>query len=52
MSKIYHMKKVIEILNVFRKYFRFRQDVSGEIQRTISLIKDELQTVIQTNISL
>ena len=38
MSKIHHTKKVIEYLNVFRKYFRVRQDVSGEVQISISFI--------------
>ena len=51
MSKIHHMKKVIKDLNVFRKYFRFRQDVSDENKTSISFIKDELQTSIETNIS-
>ena len=37
------MKKVIEDLNVFRKYFRVRQEVSDEIQTSISFIKAELQ---------
>ena len=45
------MKKVIEDLNVFRKYFRVRQEVSDEIQTSIYFIKDELQTSIENNIS-
>ena len=36
------MKKVIEDMNVFRKDFRVRQDVSDEIQTSISFIKDKL----------
>ena len=44
------MKKVIEYLNVFRRYFRVRQDVSDEIQTSISFIKYELQTSIENNI--
>ena len=43
------MKKVIEGLNVLRKYFRFRQEFNDEIQTIIS-IKDELQTSIESNI--
>ena len=45
------MKKVIEYLNVYRKYFRVRQEVSDEIQTMISWIKDELQSSIENNIS-
>ena len=51
MSKINHMKKVIEYLNVFRNYLRVRQDVSDEFKTSIYFIKDELQTSIETNIS-
>ena len=51
MSKIHHVKKLFEDLNVFRKYFRVRQDVSDEIQRNIYFIKNEIQTSIETNIS-
>ena len=46
MSKINHTKKVIEDLNVFRKDFRVRQEVSDEIQKIIPFIKYELQTFI------
>ena len=46
MSKINHTKKVIEDLNVFRKYFRLRQEVSDEIQTSIYFIRDELQNSI------
>ena len=42
------MKKVIEDLNVFRKYFRVIQEVSDEIQTSIYFIKYELQTSIET----
>ena len=45
------MKKLIKDLNVFRKYFRGKQDVSDEIQTSISFIKYELQTPIETNMS-
>ena len=44
------MKKVIEDMNVFRKYFRVRQEVSDEIQTSISFIMHELQTSIENNI--
>ena len=51
MSKINHTKKVIEDPNVFRKYFRVRQEFSDEIQIRIYFIKDKLQTSIENNIS-
>ena len=51
MSKINHMKKVIEDLNVFRKYFRVRQEVRDEIQTSIYYIQDELQTSIENSMS-
>ena len=41
------MKKVMEYLNFFRRYFRARQNVSDEIQTNIYLIKDELQNFIK-----
>ena len=44
------MKKVIEDMNVFRK-FKAIQEVSDEIQTNISFIKYELQTSIENNIS-
>ena len=44
------MKKLIEDLNVFRKDFRVRQEVSDKIQIIISFTKYELQTSIETNI--
>ena len=45
------MKKLIEDLNVFRKDFRVRQEVSDKIQIIISFTKYELQTSIENNIS-
>ena len=51
MSKINHMKKVIEYLDVFRKYFMVRQENSDEIQTSISFIKYELKNYIEHNIS-
>ena len=45
------MNKVIEDVNVLRKYFRVRQEVSDEIQTSISFIKDELKISIENNIS-
>ena len=51
MSNINPMMKVIKYLNVFRKYFRVRQEVSDEIQTSIYFIKDELQTSIENNMS-
>ena len=45
------MKKVIKDLNVFRKDFRVRQEVSDEIQTNISFMKNELQNPIENNIS-
>ena len=51
MSIINHMKKVIEDMNVFRRYFKVRQEVSDEIQTSISFIKDELQNFIENIIS-
>ena len=43
------MKKLIEDLNVFRKYFRVIQEVSYGIQTSIYFIKDELQTSTEKN---
>ena len=51
MYKINHMKKVIEYLNIFRIYFRVRQEVIDEIQTRNYFIKDELQTSIENHIS-
>ena len=39
MSKINHMKKVIQFLNVFRKPFRDRQEVNDETQTSIYFIR-------------
>ena len=39
MSEINHTKKLIEDLNVFRKHFRVRQEVSYGIQTIISSLK-------------
>ena len=50
MSKTNHTKKIIEDLNVFRKYFWVRQEVIDEIQTSIYFIKDELQNSIENNI--
>ena len=47
-SKINHMEKVIEDLNVFGKCFKVRQKVGDEIQILISYIKNELQTSVET----
>ena len=51
MSKIIHMKKVIEDLNCFRNDFRVIQEVSDEIQTSFYFIKDELQTSVENKIS-
>ena len=45
------MKKVIEDLNVLRKYSRVRQYVNYDIQTIISFIKYGIQTSIEINIS-
>ena len=45
-SKINHTKEIMNELGIFRREFRDRQDVSDEIQMSISLIKDELQNPI------
>ena len=50
MSKVTHMKKVIEDQHVFRGYFKVRQEVNDEIQTIISYIKYELQIFIENNI--
>ena len=50
-SKINHLKRLIEDLNVFRKYFRIRQEVNDEIQKSIYFIKYELQTCVENIIS-
>ena len=45
------MKKVIEDLNVFREYVRFRQEVSDDIQTIIYFIKYTLQISIENDTS-
>ena len=50
MSKIIHMKKVIEYQYVFKRDFRVRQEVNDEIQTSISYIKDKLQISTENNI--
>ena len=50
MSKINHMKKVMEDMNILRKYFGVRQEVSDDIQTSISFIKYELQKSIENHI--
>ena len=50
MSKITHIKKVIEDQYVFRIYFNVGQEVNDEIQKSIYYIKDELQNSIENNI--
>ena len=50
MSKIIHMKKVIEYQYVFKRDFRVRQEVNDEIQTSISYIKDKLQISTKNNI--
>ena len=50
MSKITHMRKVIEDQYVFRSDFRVRQEVNDYIQTIIYYIKDELQNSIENNI--
>ena len=51
MSKNHHITKFMKELNVYRKEFRDRQDISDEIQTTICLIIDYLQTSIEKVIS-
>ena len=50
MSKITHMKKVIDDQYVFRRNFNVRQEVNDEIQTIISYIKYELQISIENHI--
>ena len=50
MSKITHTKKKIEDQYVFRRYFKFRQEVNDVIIANISYIKDELQISTEKNI--
>ena len=44
------MKKVIDEKKVFRSEIMVTKEVNDEIQRSISFIKDELQSVIEKNI--
>ena len=44
------MKQVIEEKKVFRSEIMTRKEVNDEIQRSVSFIKDELQSVIERNI--
>ena len=44
------MKKVIQDLNVLRKYYRVKQYDSDYIQTSIYFIKGELKTSVETNI--
>ena len=46
MSKITHMKKVIENQYVFRSEFNVRQEVNDGIKTSISYINDDLQNFI------
>ena len=41
------MKKLIEGLNVFRKDFRVRQEVSDKIQTSITLLKMRFKIPLQ-----
>ena len=50
MYRINNMKKFIQDLKVFRKYFRVRQEVSDEIKTDIYFINYNLQTYIENNI--
>ena len=50
MSKITHMKKLIEDQYVLRSYFKVRQEVNDGLQRIIFYIKDALQNSIENNI--
>ena len=47
MSKINNMKKEIEDLNVFRKYFRVRQEFSDEIQTIIYLLNMSFKLLLE-----
>ena len=49
-SKITHMKKVIEDQYVFRSDFKIKQEVNDGIQTSISYIKYELQISIEKNV--
>ena len=47
MSKIHHMKKVLEYLDVFKKYFRAIQDVSDEIKQLVLLLKTSFKILLK-----
>ena len=51
MSKITHMKKIIEDQYVFRRYFMVRQEINDELQTCIYFIKYELKISNKNNIS-
>ena len=44
------MKKVIEEKKVLRSEIMVRSEANNEIQRSVSFIKDELQSFIEKNI--
>ena len=44
------MKRAIDEKKVFRNEIMTRKEVNDEIQRSVSFIKDELQSVIEKNI--
>ena len=44
------MKQVIDEKKVFRSEVMVRKEVHNEIQRSVSFIKDELQSVNENNI--
>ena len=50
-SKMNHMKKLIEYQYVFKRYFMVRQEVNDEIQKSIYFIKDECQIFIENILS-
>ena len=50
LSKTTIMKKVIDEKKLFRSEFMVGTEVNDEIQRSISCIKDELQSSIERNV--
>ena len=44
------MKKIFEDQNVFRSEVMVRKEVNDEIQKSISYIKDQLQSSIRNNV--
>ena len=50
LSKTTIMKQVIEEEKVFRSEIMTRKEINDEIQRSVSFIKDEIQSVIKRNI--